>query len=424
MNFAARIIARFKQFNFSRLSTVAGITAFSLLLASCGGGGGGGGSTPAPTPTPTPTPVNNVAAVVVDNGPTGANGAINVPYVSVTICNPGTTVCQTIDHVLVDTGSFGLRVLAPLNSAIVLPSVTNAAGTPVGECSQFASGFTWGSVRKADVTIAGEKASSLPIQIISDNSAAFATIPSACSSTGASMGTVATLGANGILGVGLWPQDCGSTCATSIPSPAVYYGCTTASCAGTMLPITSQVANPVTYFATDNNGVLLSLGAVPNAGLTTVSGSLIFGIGTQSNNLIGNAQVYSTDSNGNIATSYPNSTSPRISSFFDSGSNGLFFTDTTIPVCTVSKDFYCPVSPLALSAINYGTNNASSTVNFTIVSVDALASNITAALIGGTSGVAGGNSFDWGLPFFYGRKVYFAIEGASTPSGTGPYYAY
>ncbi|MDQ1387146.1 MAG: hypothetical protein QOF56_600, partial [Acidobacteriaceae bacterium] len=32
--------------------------------------------------------------------------------------------------------------------------------------------------------------------------------------------------------------------------------------------------------------------------------------------------------------------------------------------------------------------------------------------------------FDWGLPFFYGRNVYTAIETKSTPGGTGPYWAY
>ena len=35
------------------------------------------------------------------------------------------------------------------------------------------------------------------------------------------------------------------------------------------------------------------------------------------------------------------------------------------------------------------------------------------------------NSFDWGLPFFYGRRVYTAIEGTSQPGGlAGPYVAF
>jgi hypothetical protein len=32
--------------------------------------------------------------------------------------------------------------------------------------------------------------------------------------------------------------------------------------------------------------------------------------------------------------------------------------------------------------------------------------------------------FDWGVPFFFGRNVFVAIEGSSTPGGTGPYVAY
>jgi hypothetical protein len=35
-----------------------------------------------------------------------------------------------------------------------------------------------------------------------------------------------------------------------------------------------------------------------------------------------------------------------------------------------------------------------------------------------------GGEFDFGLPFFFGRNVYMAIEGKSTPGGTGPYTAY
>ena len=33
-------------------------------------------------------------------------------------------------------------------------------------------------------------------------------------------------------------------------------------------------------------------------------------------------------------------------------------------------------------------------------------------------------SFDWGLPFFFGRRVAYAIQGAATAVGTGPYIAF
>jgi hypothetical protein len=32
--------------------------------------------------------------------------------------------------------------------------------------------------------------------------------------------------------------------------------------------------------------------------------------------------------------------------------------------------------------------------------------------------------FDWGLPFFFGRTIYTAIENQSTPAGAGPYVAF
>jgi hypothetical protein len=32
--------------------------------------------------------------------------------------------------------------------------------------------------------------------------------------------------------------------------------------------------------------------------------------------------------------------------------------------------------------------------------------------------------FDWGLPFFFGRKVFTAIDSRATPAGIGPYYAF
>jgi hypothetical protein len=33
------------------------------------------------------------------------------------------------------------------------------------------------------------------------------------------------------------------------------------------------------------------------------------------------------------------------------------------------------------------------------------------------------DTFDWGLPFYYGRTVYAAVENA-TAVGTGPYLAF
>jgi len=364
---------------------------------------------------------SNAVAITVDLGPNGAS--FNMPFVSVTVCQPGTTVCQTVDHVQLDTGSYGLRLLASAmnpTTLAVLPPVNTAQGTPVGECEQFVSGYTWGSVRRADIKLSGETALALPVQIVADQASPYTNVPGSCSSVGNDLGTVTSLGANGILGVGLFNQDC-APCATT-PISGRYYACTPSGCTSIVLPLTSQVANPVAAFSVDNNGVALVLPSVPPGGANSLTGTLVFGIGTQANNQLGSATVYATDSSGNFTTTYNHTAYNE--SFIDSGSNGLFFDDSSIPVCSSSAapGFYCPASTLSLSAINTSaTGAASGTVKFTVENIVSLANSVAAANVGGTGLTTG---FDWGLPFFFGRTVFVAIKGASTPGGNGPYWAY
>lgn len=375
-------------------------------LAGCGGGGSGDSSAPVVTPA-----AANELAITIDRGPDGA--AFNSPFVSVTVCAPGTSNCQTVDHVLVDTGSFGLRLAASaVGPALSLPAVANAVGAPVAECAHFANGYAWGSVRRADVKLSGETAANLPVQILADPAAPYAAVPSACSSTGANF--AANLGAKGILGVGVFNQDC-PACASS-SAPAVYFACTVLDCVTTAMPLASQVANPVPAFAVDNNGIAVVLPEVPPGGVSTLTGSLLFGIGTQANNQLGSATVYATDSRGNFTTTYKGAS---YSSFLDTGSNAIFFTDPGIPQCS---GFYCPPAPLTLSAVNTSSTGVSGTVSFTIESIQSISSSVAAANVGADAGL--GRIFDWGLPFFFGRKVFVAVAGASTPKGAGPYWAY
>ena len=74
--------------------------------------------------TVTPTAAaNNVAPLVVDAGPDPQNvPVVNVPFVTITICVPGTQTCQTIDHVAVDTGSSGLRIVSSVLSIPLPPA--------------------------------------------------------------------------------------------------------------------------------------------------------------------------------------------------------------------------------------------------------------------------------------------------------------
>jgi hypothetical protein len=403
------------------LSWVALLFVAAALL-SAPGCGGHSSSPPAPV-VPPPTG-SNVQAITVNAGPAGnyANGA----FTSVTVCTPGTTNCQAIDGILVDTGSSGLRILSSALTGVTLPRQTASNGNPVVECLPFVSGYTWGPVETADVQISGEKASSVPIQVLSDTDFV---APAACTNQGSSEDTLINLGANGIIGVGPFAQDCGGACVTTgTQNPNLYFECPTpTSCVVAGEALAQQVINPVALFSSDNNGVIIELPAAATP-QTSLSGSLVFGIGTQSNNALGSATVYPTDNFFNFVTTYNNQAYPE--SFIDSGSNGLFFLTESIdgiPTCNDAPFFYCPTStPDNLSAITQGAGGVGSgTVHFSVANADALFNNNASATVFGQLG--GPNSlsgFDWGLPFFYGRNVYTAIEGKSTPGGVGPYWAY
>jgi len=352
-----------------------------------------------------------VQAITVNAGPAGfyANGA----FTSVMVCVPGTSACQTVGGVLVDTGSSGLRLLSSA-LAIGLPQQKTAGGDPVVECLPFISTYVWGPVQTADIKLAGEKASSVPIQVI--NGSDFPT-PTAC----AHFGAPADLGANGILGVGNFAQDCGQGCSQS--STPIYWECPASGCSEIAESLAQQVQNPVALFSTDNNGVIIELPAVsgPEA---TLSGSLIFGIGTQSNNGLNGATVYPVDPSGNSAGDFI-TTYNKVAynqSFIDSGSNALFFPDASIPTCSDDNAFYCPRATENLSATNAGYNGTpTGTVDFSVADADTLPNE---AVLGQLAGPSSISAFDWGLPFFYGRNVYTAIDGQSTPGGSGPYWAY
>ena len=271
-----------------------------LLLAACSGGGstipsgnsssGGSSGGSSSSSSGGTTPLTNFTTVTIDAGPAALNvgpdayTATNIPYVTVTVCAPGSTSnCQTIDHILLDTGSTGLRLeAAVLNPALLagLTTQTDPAGNGVAECYEFVDNYVFGSVRMGDMTIGGESVSSIPMQVIGDTSGGFATVPNACSSSGGTnMNTVQALGANGMIGVGLAPVDCGSTCVHSNGGGgAIYYDCPASGCAdvvaraaNTSAPF-EQLPNPVAAFPIDNNGTILSLPSVAPTGVVTLIG--------------------------------------------------------------------------------------------------------------------------------------------------------
>jgi uncharacterized protein DUF3443 len=400
-----------------------------LSAISCGGGGGGSLTGSGSSGTTTTTPAANLVSVAVNGGPAGST---NTLFTTITVCVPGsTTNCQTIGGIQIDTGSYGLRLLA---SAVTLslPVTAAASGGSLLECTPFLDGYSWGPISQVDLQVSGETASSVPVQLIGDSR--FPTVPSDCvSSAPTEEDTVASFGANGILGIGPFVQDCGTVCVgTAIP--AAYYACTSATaCTNTTVALASQVQNPVTFFSVDNNGTIISLPKVASGGAESLTGSLIFGIDTQSNNQLSGQTVLAVDpDSGYITTMF--GTQTLSSSFIDSGSNGIYFNDSSIATCTGTgfTNFYCPAATDNLSAALQG-QNADGTATSTSISENFFVSNAQAVseanpdftVLPGLAGTtSGSDTFDWGLPFFYGRNVATAIQGYTTSAGTGPYIAF
>jgi hypothetical protein len=372
----------------------------------------------------------NTTVLVVDSGPKGGPGYTNGVFATVKLCVPGTATCKTIDHLLVDTGSVGLRVLESLLTGLPLPPVTSDAGNPLAECLPFVDGSAWGPVKAADVKIGGELASNIPIQAIGDE-LTFA-LPSTC--TGMPINDLKSLGSNGVLGVGVIPRDCGASCATASSNPGLYYECTAStSCTETAVPLAKQVPNPVAMFPVDNNGVIIQLPSVPWTGSSSVHGVLVFGIGTQTNNGLGAATAMQLEDGQHITTIFPTGGKPY-KSFLDSGSNALYILDATtsgIPQCATQNvsDFYCPPSTLNLTATISG-GGESAPIDFVVANASVLSKQASYAFddiagpMPGYSPNSGNPDFIWGLPFYFGRSVYTAIEGQPTPAGPGPYFAF
>jgi hypothetical protein len=415
------------------------ITHLLVVLAPCLLCACIGGSKGTATNTVPPTPTVNTLAVVVDAGPSGVS-AFNRPYVTVKVCVPGSTTCANIDHVLLDTGSWGLRLVRSVLTAsgVTLTPSTDAQGKAIQECAAFSGGQTWGPVAPADVTLAGEVAAKVPVQVLDDtNSSAPPPSTSICVSSGSVHNAVPELGANGILGVGVFAQDCGTLCVNATPAQEIYYGCTATAagaCTAENVALTAQVTNPVALFATDNNGIIVDLPGLQNAnGDATVQGQILFGLATQTDNALPatGLTVLGADAGGDFTATYNGSTTV-LPALIDSGSDDYNFADPNMPTCTSTPPnnaawvgYYCPaVAPQSVFAVNTGrgTNNATNTVNFAIADPNTFVATATAFI--NLGGGQGSTRLTWGMPFFYGRKVYIGID--QTMSGTlkGPFYAY
>jgi len=379
------------------------------------------------------SPADNVAVLSVDQGLPNI-GYLNGLFATVTVCVPDSpSECQTIDHVLVDTGSMGLRLLGSVLT-LALPAWTDDDGGALAECGQFISGSVWGPLRSADINIANEKAGGLAIHVIEES-----TYPMPIGCTGTDISTPDMLGANGILGVSSFLRDCGPACAAGVgknsENPEVYYVCSSTpsgGCQPAAVPVSKQVSNPVAFFSQDNNGTIIQLPAIPAEGSPSVIGSLVFGIGTRENNRLGRATIIRLDNSGEFLTRYPTNGKAQLA-FIDSGSNAIFFQNSDItgipafsdPLAPSLSKFYCPGSMLNLSAMVQDTyGKVALNVDFTVSNTVLLLTTQDNVAFDNLAGQSDATYFDWGLPFHFGRNVFTAIEGQETPGGEGPFVAF
>lgn len=402
----------------------------SGLLSSCGGGGSSSNNTTsAPSPTTNmlasaasvsltvPSLAANQLAVTVEQDPSlSAYQTINLPYVTVTICDANHN-CQTIDHIVVDTGSYGLRVLrsAITNSSMSLTPETVGSDS-VGECTSFLDGFMWGSVNLATVQLNGETATQIPIQVVGDTAVSgISRPPTSCASNGPDESNLAGIGGNGILGVGLFTID-----------KQQYYICYNGSCmsygspGAEILQATQQVSNPVPYFSVDNNGVILQMPPLPEGGAGSASGMLTFGVGTETDNQPPGLQWLAADSGGNISVTVQGML--YSSSFIDSGSNFYY-----VPLTGVTTDVYGNYTPA--QPTNYSLSLAPNVGTGSVVPQSMLVANpaqipsSSMAMDDVDINVTQVGSADLGVPFFYGKSLAFVINGhAVSGVGSGPLY--
>jgi hypothetical protein len=344
---------------------------------------------------------------------------INTPFVSVTIC--GASKCETIDNIILDTGSDGLRILSSALKGLQLKQETIQGDQLLGECSFFGSGYTWGGIYSAEVKLtpdkypkSGHTLGSLPIQIIDQ------TFPDDISSYCGNraikdnkLNTASTLYGNGILGVGNRVADGGT-----------YFACSNNGCSEktTSVPLEKQVKNPVAMLKSDNNGVIVSLPANSN-GNAKKTGKLTLGIGTQSNNkLEGEVFLPFLDqSSREFQIKIPGL--PSITrGFLDSGTNFFGFNggDMTKPS---GSDFYCPAGTKNFLPTTWGGKDIDppNVGQFSVACKNEGENNLIFDKLGGPS--SRNNLITFGLPFFFGRDVFTAI-GEKTPSCSVGYVAF
>jgi hypothetical protein len=398
------------------------IIALPLTLIGCNGGGSQNNLRTDYVKPLVPTSESGALTISVSGNKSGVCSWYNMPCVSVTICNPADpsnpNKCTTINNILLDTGSYGLRVFSSVLPAGFqsnnLPQLLTTQSQNLAEKVEYGDGdCNWGPVVNAVVKLgsSGEQTSPIPIQIID---ATYLNNRFSCSSDPNAFGS------NGILGVGPYAND---------GNVSTYYAI---NGKGVPLPYSSVtnnqlVKNPVAYLtnSSENNGITITLPAIGPYGAYNPIGYATFGV----NSALLNSNIYSIQPVSQIPISMTTtllSVTPNIQyGFLDTGSNGLFFITPELSNYNCNG-WYCPTND-----ITYTPNNTSGIVpistTISVTNANTLFNTTNNNAANNLAGGLGGNFtqfIDYGLPFFFGKNVQICFSGKVCNGRNGPYWAF
>ncbi len=442
------------------------IIALALIIGGCGSSSE---SIPAKvrgltngTSVPEPSGTNYMKVTV--NGdqclPSAISYLPNAACVSVTICGPSAlsssdSTCQVIPGLLLDTGSVGLRLFRSVLNSNLLSGLTPVldGGRIVSECVTYGD-YTadWGPLAHATVFMGGESGVQTPIQLIDKNYGGQVNGTYVGQTICNSFGTNVTLDTgpsqllyNGILGVGMYGQDCGSSCTLSnlAQNPGFYYSCSagslssSSSCSTTEIALAtgSQLQNPVSLLPVNKNGIAVELPSVGDSGAVSATGYVIFGVGTQSNNTP-DGSVTQLPVNPSSIEIRATLNGTNNDAFIDSGTTFYDFppegTSGSLSNCsnwdTGFSGFYCPNGNSSSSVdltftlkgyqgsptINVMANIGNPISIYSGVSSSAgVYSNFATGADSTPLNGASLNTVDFGLPFYLGRTIYHTYESAT-----------
>ncbi|MGZ3691978.1 MAG: DUF3443 family protein [Pseudobdellovibrio sp.] len=333
----------------------------------------------------------------------------NVPFTSVKICESGTQKCKTVDKLKVDTGSVGLRIYKQALDGLNLQTRHDGTGD-ISVCQKMGGGTRyWGPVATADVRLGDQTAKSVNFQIVDKD---FHPNTSYCDTY------FREDGRNGIIGLGLAVNSNGKT----------YFSCKKDKCEKIEAKSEFETKNPILNLPEDNNGYVVSTPEVPQDGLKNLTGKIIFGINTKSDNSVKLSNVCKARSDGFFKLKYGEKSYWTL---FDTGTNAYNLPAETnkAPFCKNSKVYLCPPSPVKYDVeLQDGEKAKCASLSVSVVAnVNGPESTKKSWVVQGLSEVWGkgvSHSFILGIPFFFGKDIYFVLGGKSSSVGEGPLVAF